>query len=111
MESGLILNNVKLDNLPTDSNASVENWFRLVKYNIFDGKLNIKSADFIRQIYPNIQERVAAFRFGFEAIAQKVFVPKKRKISQVIPEEEHCNENGLNERNAILVIYILRKQN
>ena len=37
-------------------------------------------------------ERVVAFRFGFEAIAQKVFLPKKRKISQVIPEEEHCNE-------------------
>ena len=32
--SGLILNNVKLDNLPTDSNASVENWFSIVKYSI-----------------------------------------------------------------------------
>ena len=90
--SGLILNNVKLDNHPTDSNASVENWFRIVKYSIFDGKLNIKSADFIRQIYPNIQERVASFRFGFEAIAHKVFEHKKRKISQAVPEEEHCNE-------------------
>ena len=30
--SGLILNFVKLDNHPTDSNAPVENWFRIVKY-------------------------------------------------------------------------------
>ena len=90
--SGLILNIIKPDNHPTDSNAPVENWFRIVKYSIFDGKLNIKAADFIRQIYPNIQERVAAFRFGFEAIAKKVFVPKKRKLSQAIPEEELCYE-------------------
>ena len=79
--SGLILNNVKLDDHPTDSNAPVENWFKIVKYSVFDGKLNIKAADVIRQIYPNIQERVAAFRFGFEATAKKVFVPRKRKLS------------------------------
>ena len=107
--SGLILNIVKLDNHPTDSNAPVENWFRIVKYSVFDGKIDIKDADFIRQIYPNIQERVAALRFGFEAIAKKIFVHKKRKLSQVSTEEELVKKNGLNERNEILVIYTLRK--
>ena len=46
--SELILNKVKLNNHPTNSNAPVENWFRIVKCTIFVGKLNIKSADFIR---------------------------------------------------------------
>ena len=41
--SGLILNIVKLYNHPTDNNAPVENWFRIVKYSVFDGKFNIKA--------------------------------------------------------------------
>ena len=63
----------KTGNVTTDSNASVENWFRIVKHNIFDTDSRLKAADFIRLININIDDRIAAFVFGISSLASKVF--------------------------------------
>ena len=56
--SGIILSS---DGPSTDSNAIVENWFKIVKYSIFNSETGIRAADFIRSIYTNIDDRMAAF--------------------------------------------------
>ena len=89
--SGIILCTVNTGNVTTDSNASVENWFRIVKHNIFDTDSRLKAADFIRSIYINIDDRIAAFKFSFSRLAGKVFKQKKRKC-QVEENEEECKE-------------------
>ena len=86
--SGVILN--PAINLSTDSNASVENWFRIVKHSIYNSETGMRAADFIRSIYINIDDRIAAFKFAFTSLANKVFKPKKRKIQ--IENEENSKE-------------------
>ena len=88
--SGIILCTVNTGNVTTDSNASVENWFRIVKHNIFDTDSWLKSADFIRSIYINIDNRIAAFKFSFSRLAGKVLKQKKRKCQ--VENEEECKE-------------------
>ena len=89
MWSGIILSTVNSKGSPTDSNAIAENWFRIVKHNIFTSETNIQAADFIR-IYSNIEDRIAAFKFGFSPLAHKIFKPKKRV--RVENEEESKEE-------------------
>ena len=57
--SEIILSTVNSKGSPTDSNAIAENWFRIVKQNIFTSETNIKAADFIRKIYSIIEDRIA----------------------------------------------------
>ena len=80
--SGIILSgvNTKENSTTIDSNASVENWFRIVKHSILNSESRMKAADFIRSIYVNIDIRIAAFKFASTRLASKVFKPKKRKI-------------------------------
>ena len=87
--SGIILSTVNSKGSPTDSNAIAENWFRIVKHNIFTSVTNIKAADFIRKIYSNIEDRIAAFKFGFSPLVHKIFKPKKRVR---VENEEECKE-------------------
>ena len=87
--SGIILSTVNSKGSPTDSNAIAENWFRIVKHSIFTPETNIKAADFIRKIYSNIEDRIAAFIFGFSPLAHKIFKPKKRVH---VENEEECKE-------------------
>ena len=90
--SGIILSrvNTKENSTTTDSNASVENWFRIVKHSILNSECRIKAADFIRSIYVNIDVRIAAFKFASTRLASKVFKPKKRKFQ--VEDEENCKE-------------------
>ena len=83
--------NIKENNTTTDSDASVENGFRIVKHSILNSESRIKAADFIRSIYVNIDVRIAAFKFASTRLASKVFKPKKRKI-QVEDEENYKEE-------------------
>ena len=64
--SGIILCTVNTGNVTTDSNASVENWFRIVKHNIFDTDSRLNAADCIRSIYNNIDYRIATFKRLFK---------------------------------------------
>ena len=47
------------------SNASAENWFRIVKGSILETKVNVRASDFIRTMYDNIHDRISALNFGF----------------------------------------------
>ena len=76
--SGIILCTVNLSENATDSNAIVENWFIIVKHSILNSETGIRAADFIRTVYNNIDDRIAAFKFAFTTLAHKVFTLKKR---------------------------------
>ena len=56
--------NTKENSTTTDSDASVENWFRIVKHSILNSESRIKTPEFIRSIYVNIDVRIAAFKFA-----------------------------------------------
>ena len=71
------------------SNAIVENWFRIVKHSILNSETGIRAADFIRTVYNNVDDRIAAFKFAFTPLAHKVFKPKKRLR---VENEEECKE-------------------
>ena len=71
--SGIILGTVTSKGNSTGSNAIAENWFRIVKRNIFTSETNKKAADFIRKNYLNIEGRFAAFKFGSTSLAHKIF--------------------------------------
>ena len=86
--TGIIL--CQINDATTDSNAMIENWFRIVKYSIFKSETNIKAGDFIRTIFTHIDDRLATFKFAFQPLAHKVFKSKKRQY-EVINEEE-CKE-------------------
>ena len=77
----------------TDSNAIVENWFRIDKHSIFNSETGIRAADFIRTVYNNIDDRIAAFKFDFTPLAHKVFKLKKRlRVENEEASEEECLE-------------------
>ena len=84
--SGIVLHTVSSSGSPMDSNAYVENWFRIVKHSIFNSEIGIRAADFIRTMYTNIDDRIAAFTFAFTPLAYKVF--KHKKMLRVENEEE-----------------------
>ena len=63
--SGIILCTVSSSENATDSNAIIENWFRIVKHSILYSETGIRAADFIRTVYNNIDDRIAAFKFAF----------------------------------------------
>ena len=46
--SGIILSKVNINGISTDSNAEVENWFKIVKHCIFKLQNNMRVGDFIR---------------------------------------------------------------
>ena len=73
----------------TDSNAIVENWFRIVKHSILNSETGIRAADFIRTVYNNIDDRIAAFKFAFTPLTHKVFKLKQRLCKN---EEEYKEE-------------------
>ena len=58
--SGIILRTINSDGNVPDSNAIVENWFRIVKHSIFNSETGIQAADFIRTISSNIDHIIAA---------------------------------------------------
>ena len=76
--SGIILCTNNSSDNATDSNAIVENWFRIVKHSILNSETGIRAGDFIRTVYNNIDDRIAAFKFAFTPLAHEVFKPKKR---------------------------------
>ena len=51
------------------SNAIAENWMRIVKIDILNSKCNLRPGDFIRTIYPAINSRISAFKFGLHPFA------------------------------------------
>ena len=88
--SGIILSTVNpASYVCTDSNASVENWFRIVKHSIYNSDDRLRAADFIRTIYVNIDDRIAAFKFAFTPFAHKVFKLKRKLL---VENEEDCKE-------------------
>ena len=78
--SGIILNKVYGSRVSTDSNAQVENWFKIVKYSISKSKVNIRVGDFVRQIFVHIQDRLATYTFAFHPLGHRVFKAKKRNV-------------------------------
>ena len=87
--SGIILCTVSSSKNATDSNAIVENWFRIVKHSILNSEKGIPSADFIRTVYNNRDDRIAAFKFAFTPLEHKVLKLKKRLR---VENEEECKE-------------------
>ena len=87
--SGIILSSINSEEISTDSNAIVENWFRIVKHSIFNSETLMQAGDSIRTLYKNIDDRIAAFKFAFTPLAHKVFKSKKR-VS--VENEEECKE-------------------
>ena len=87
--SGIILCTVSSSENATDSNAIVENWFRIVKHCILNSETGIRAADFIRTVYNNIEDRIEAFKFAFTPLAHEVFKLKKRLR---VENEEECKE-------------------
>ena len=96
--SGIILSRVKVNGISTDSNAEVENWFKIVKYSIFKSQINIRVGDFVRHIFAHIEDRLASFKFAFQPLGQRVFKGKKR--TQEASNEQNCKE-----------IWVRRKKN
>ena len=88
--TGIILSTVRVSEKTTDSNAIVENWFKIVKHSIFKSETNIRPGDFIRTIYSHIDDRMAGFQFAFPPLAQKMF--KQKKLKRELVNEEHCKE-------------------
>ena len=86
--SGIILCTVSSSGSSMDGNAYVENWFRIVKHSIFNSETGIRA--FIRTMYTNIDDRIAAFTFAFTPLASKVF--KHKKWLRVESEEERQEE-------------------
>ena len=78
------------DDIATDSNDSVENWYRIVKYGILNSESRFKAADCIRSIYAKMDDRIATFKFAFTRLASKVFKPNKRKF--LMEDEKNCKE-------------------
>ena len=76
--SGIILSKVKVSGVPTDSNVHVENWFKIVKHSIFNSHINIRVGDFVRDIFPYIEDRLASFKFAFEPLGHRVFKAKEK---------------------------------
>ena len=52
---------MKSDEISTDSNAIVENWFRIVKHGIFNSDTGMQADDFIWTLLTNIDGMFAAF--------------------------------------------------
>ena len=71
------------------SNATVENWMRILKLDILRSKTNLRPGDLIKILYPSIESRISAFNFAFHLIATKVFKNLKRPRDV---SEEHCSE-------------------
>ena len=87
--SGINLYTVSSSGSPMDSNAYFENWFRIVNHSIFNSETGKRAADFIRTMYTNIDDKIAAFTFAFTPLASKVFEHKKRLC---VENEEECQE-------------------
>ena len=85
--SGIILSKVKVNAVSTESNAQVENWFKIVKHSIFQSQINIRVGDFVRHIFGHIEDRLASFKFAFQPMGHRVFKAKK-KVQEVSNEEE-----------------------
>ena len=103
--TGIIISKIRQDRIHTDSNAIVENWFKIVKYDIFKSEINIRPGDFIRTIYPHIEDRMASFKFAFQPLAHKIFKVKKRKQELVFNEEECKEEWGKRKKAKLSYIY------
>ena len=93
--SDIILSKVSIHCISTDSNAEVENWFKIVKHCIFKSQNNIRVGDFIRCIFTHIGDRLASFKFAFQPLGHKVFKAKE-KVREVTNEEnlEKFGEKG-----------------
>ena len=76
--SRVVLSTVNTEGNVTDSNAIVWNYFRIVKNIIFNSKTGIQTADFIRTIYTNMDDRIAAFKFTLTQLAHKLYKHKQR---------------------------------
>ena len=106
--SGIILRTVNSGGNVTDSNAIVENWFRIVKHSIFNSVTGIQAADFIRTIYTNIDDKIAAFKFAFTPLAHKVLNLRREHALRM---KRNAKKSGLDVRKVNLVILnqILKK--
>ena len=85
--SGIILSKVNIDGISTDSNAEVENWFKIVKHCIFKSQNNMRVGGFIRCIFTHIGDRLASFEFAFQPLGHKVFKVKE-KVREATNEGE-----------------------
>ena len=85
--SGIILSKVNINGISIDSNAEVENWFKIVKHCIFKSQNNMRVGDFIRCIFTHIGDRLSSFLFAFQPLGHKVFKVKE-KVREATNEEE-----------------------
>ena len=79
----------KIINSPTDTNAIIENWFRIVKQSILKSETGIEAGDFIRTMYTLIDDRLAAFKFAFQPLDHRVLNSKEASRCNY---EEECKE-------------------
>ena len=74
--SGIILGPKSIsvgNNYSHYSNATVENWMRILRLDILRSKTNLRPGDLIKILYPSIESRISAFNFAFHPRATKVF--------------------------------------
>ena len=63
------------EKITRDSNSAVENWFRIVKKDIVQGKTKLRVGQFVLSLYKSLKGRVKARVFNFD-------IPAKRKTSK-----------------------------
>ena len=64
----------------TFTTSIVENWMKIVKYNILKNDTELRPGDFIRRIYEGISGRIKAFDFAILPISN--FLLKKTKTEK-----------------------------
>ena len=77
-----------------------------MKHSIFNSETGILAGDFIRTLYTNIDDIIAASKFALTPLAHKVF--KSKKIVRVKDEKE-CKEWSRSKRTLNLPLLKLEK--
>ena len=88
------------DNYSHFSNAIAENWMRIVKIDILNSECNLIPGDFIRTVYPDISNRISAFKFALHPRACKYLSMVRERCSW----KKRVLKSGLGKRKNILDI-------
>ena len=72
-----------------------------MKHSIFNSETGVQAADFIKTIYTNIDDKVAAFKFAFTTLARKVLNPRREYVLRM---KSNAKKSGLEVRKVNLVI-------
>jgi hypothetical protein len=81
-----------------DTNATVENWMKIVKKDTLRGERRLKAADFIRFMHPILKGRVRAFACKLDSKVKRRRLSKERSVdaepSQMFLSQETWKSRG-----------------